>query len=101
MGSVQFGIQLNQDVSSLKNIRLCTLFYVILKNILFTFRERGREGEKGNTHQCAVASPAAPTGDSAATQACALTGIQTGDPWLRRLVAHTQSTEPHQPGQII
>ena len=56
------------------------LFFFFLK-ILFIFRKKGREGEK---HQCVVASCMPPAGDLATTQACALTGNQTGDPLVHR-----------------
>ena len=56
---------------------------------------REREGEK---HQCVVASHDPPLlGTLPATQACALTGNQTGDPLVWQ--AGAQSTEPHQPGK--
>ena len=43
---------------------LFIVFFIVLKNILFLFRERGREGEReGEKHQCVVASHMAPTGD--------------------------------------
>ena len=35
-------------------------------------------------HQCVVASHTPPTGDLAATQACALTGNQIGNPLVPR-----------------
>ena len=52
--------------------------------ILFTFRE----GEK---YQDVVASHVPPTGAWPITQACALTGNQTGDPLLRRLALNPLS----------
>ena len=58
------------------------LFYFIFK---FIFRERRRKGDrKGEKHQCAVASWASPTGTWPTSQACALTGNQTGDPLVHR-----------------
>ena len=52
---------------------------------LFIFRERGREGEReGEKHQCVVASHAPLLGTCPATQACALTGNQTGNPLVLR-----------------
>ena len=46
-----------------------TLLFTILffkRFYLFTFRERGRAGEReGEKHQCMVASPVPPTGDLA------------------------------------
>ena len=54
---------------------------------LHVFRERGREGEsEGGKHQCVVASRGPPLGTGPTTQACALTGNQTSDPLVRRLV---------------
>ena len=38
----------------------------------------------GEKHQCVVASRGTPPGTQSATQACALTGNQTGDPLVRR-----------------
>ena len=41
-------------------------FFPFLRFYLFSFRERGREGEReGEKHQCVVASPMPPTGDLA------------------------------------
>ena len=41
-------------------------FLCLFLNILFIFRERGREGEReGEKYQCVVASQSAPTGDLA------------------------------------
>ena len=61
--------------------------FFFLRFYLFTFRERGREGEReGEKHQCVVASHMAPAGDLAPTQACgALTGNQTGNPLVHSL----------------
>ena len=47
--------------------------------IYFIFREREREGERGEKYQCVVASHMAPTGNPATTQACALTGNRASD----------------------
>ena len=46
-----------------------------------------------------VASHTPPTGDLAATQACALTGNPTGDPLVHRPALNPLS--PHQPGLSI
>ena len=61
----------------------------IFFRVLFIFRERGREGErKGEKYQCVVASytstPPPTPGTWPTTQACALTGNQTGKPLVRR-----------------
>ena len=46
---------------------------------LFTFRERGREGEsEGEKHQCVVVSHSIHLETRPATQACALMGNPTG-----------------------
>ena len=75
-------------------------FTHLLKNILFLFRERGREGEReGERNQCVVASCAPPLGTWPATQECALTGSRTGDPLVCRLALNP--LEPHQPGPAI
>ena len=59
-----------------------------LKKYIFLFFERERKGEReGEKHQCVVVSRASPTqggGSWPTTQACALTGNQTGDPLVRR-----------------
>ena len=63
--------------------------------------ERWREGERaGEKHQCVVGYHAPPTGNLAAVQS-------RYAPWLELSLrpfgwqASAQSTEPHQPGQII
>ena len=65
----------------------------------YLFRERGREGEReGQKHQCVVASHVPPTGDLAKTQACALTGNQTGNPLVCRLALKAVSHTSQGPG---
>ena len=49
-------------------------FFILKKDCIYLFLERGREGEK---NQHVVASQAPPTGDLAPGQACALTGNGT------------------------
>ena len=63
---------------------------------LFTFRERGREGEReGEKHWCvsdrliSCLSKTAPTGDLASNPACALTGNPNSDFSVCRLVLST------------
>ena len=61
------------------------------KKRFYLFSERGRgEGEK---HQCVVVSRMPPIGDLACptTQACALTGNQTRDPLVHRLMLNPLS----------
>ena len=66
---------------------------------LFIFRQRGRKREReGEKHQCVVAFHAPPYwGPGPATQACALTGNQTGDPLVRRLALNplSQTSQGH------
>ena len=67
-----------------------------MKRFLFIYLllERGREGERGEgeKHQCVVASVHAPLlRNCPATQACALTGNQTGDPLVHRLALNPLS----------
>ena len=51
-------------------------------NFIYLFLERGKRREnKGEEHQCVVASHAAPA-PGLTTQSCALTGIRTGDLWF-------------------
>ena len=61
------------------------------------FRERGREGErKGKKSQCVVDSHTPPLwGTWPATQACAPTENQTGDPLLHSLVLNPLSHTSH------
>ena len=76
--------------------------FLFLKNYLFIFREKGREGEReGEEHQCVVASPTPPPGGLTwpTTQKCALTGNRTSDPLVLRLALNP--TEPHQPGLCL
>ena len=59
-----------------------SFFKEFFKNFIYLVLERGEENEK---HQCVVASSTPPTVDWPATQACGLTGNQTGDPLVCRL----------------
>ena len=76
------------------------IIFSFLKNYLFTFRQRGRVGEReGEKHQCVVASYMPLMGTWSETQARALTGNQTGDPLVHRLVlnplSHTSQVYLH------
>ena len=86
-------------------VRSLTFLFAFLTNLyflqkifyLFIFRERGRERERGEKHQCVVASWAPPTGDLAHNPG------MCPDWELNRqlfgLQACAQSAEVHQPGQ--
>ena len=82
----------------LRNIPLCEcpIASFFLFKILFIFRERGRMGERGEKHQCVVASCAPPTGDLACTPGVCPDWESNQQPF--GLQAATQSTEPDQPG---
>ena len=61
-------------------VLLKSLNTFLFKILFIVFRERRREREKeGEKHRCVVASRTPPTGDLAATQACALTGSPPKD----------------------
>ena len=64
----------------------CLKIFFFLRFYLFIFREMGKEGEEGEKHQCVVASHTPPLGTWPATQACPLTGNQTGNPLVHRPV---------------
>ena len=75
-------------------------FIFFLRFYLFIFREKGREGEgKGEKHQCVVASHASPTGDLACNADMCPHWESNWQPF--GLQAHGQSTELHQPEQIL
>ena len=64
---------------------------------LFIFRERRREGERGeNKHQCVVASRVPSTGDMARNPGMCPDWESNQRPFA--LQCGAQSTEPHQPG---
>ena len=66
--------------------------FYCLRFYLFIFRQSGREGEREEEkHQCVVASHVPQLGIWPATQACALTGNQTGNPLVRRPVLNPLS----------
>ena len=73
---------------------------LLFKEILFIFRERGREGEReGEKHQCVVASRTPPTGDLARNPGMCPDRESNRRPF--GLQTSAQSTEPHQPGQQV
>ena len=75
-------------------------FLSFFKFYLFTFREKGREGEEeGEKHQCVVASHVPLTGDLARNPGMCPDWELNWRPF--DLQAGTQSTEPHQPGLIF
>ena len=62
--------------------------------------ERGREGEReGEKHQCVVVSCVPPTGDLAHNPGLCPDWESNQRPF--GLQASTQSTESHQPGQVL
>ena len=73
---------------------------VIFENLFFIrfylfFRERGREGERGQKHQCVVTSHVPPTGDLAHSPGMRPDRESNQRPF--GLQAHAQSIEPHPP----
>ena len=76
------------------------LFFFKKRFYLFTFRERGRGGEReGEKHQCAVASHTPLTGDLVRNPGMCPDWESNRRPFGSQ--ASTQSTEPHQPGQVF
>ena len=76
--------------------------FLFLKEILFIYFERhGKKGrkKKGEKHQCVVASRMPPTGDLARNPGMHPDWESNWRPF--GLQASTQSTEVHQPGQIL
>ena len=63
------------------------IYKIHIKEFIYLFLKRGREGEKGEKHQCVVASGVPPTGDLACNP-----GI------FPRL--GIKSTKPYQPEHI-
>ena len=72
---------------------------IALKNYLFIFRDRGREGEReGQKHLCVVAPRTPPTAHLACNP-----GMCPSWQWNRQSFASqfsAQSTEPYQPRQL-
>ena len=72
-------------------------FIYFLKDFIYLFLERGREGEKEEEkHQCVIAFRAHPTGDLAHNPGMCPDWESNLRPFGSQ--ATTQSTEPHQPG---
>ena len=70
------------------------------KDFIYLFLEMGREGEsEGEKHQCVVASQAPSTGDQAHNPGLCPDWESKWHPFGSQAVA--QSTEPHQPGQMM
>ena len=72
-------------------------FFKDIIYLLIYFREREREGERGEKHHCMVASPAPPTGDLACNPGMCPDWEPNQQPFASQSGA--QSTEPHQPGK--
>ena len=73
------------------------LFFFFKRFYLFSFRERGREGEReGEKHQCVVASCTPPTGDLVGNPGTCPDWESNRRPFGSQ--ASTQCTEPHQLG---
>ena len=74
--------------------------FCFIKDFIYLFLERGSEGEReGEKHQCVFASCTPLTADLAHNPACALHWESNQRPFGSQ--AGTQSTEPHQPGQMM
>ena len=79
---------------------VCVYVCIYKRFYLFIFTEREREGERqGGKHQCVVASHMPSTGDLAHSPSMC-PGWESRQPPFHSQ-AGTQSTEPHQPGQLI
>ena len=75
------------------------LIAYFLKDFIYLFLERGREGKReGEKHQCVVASLAPPTGNLARNPGMCPEWELSRPPF--GVQAGTQSNEPHQPGLI-
>ena len=74
----------------------CSFF----KDFIYLFSEREREGEREREKHQFVISCTPPTRDQQATQACALTGNQTGDLLVHRPVLNPLTT-PARAGKMF
>ena len=77
----------------MRNVEIKVLF---LRQILFIFRDRGREGERREKHQCVVAFCTLPSGDLACNPG--MCPDWESNQRAFHLQAGAQSKEPHQPG---
>ena len=81
----------------LANFQAFKNFFKLINS--FSFRKRGREGEReGEKHQCVVASHMPHTGDLAHNPGMCPDWELNQQPFA--LWADAQSTEPHKPGQF-
>ena len=79
-------------------LRTAFIFLFLKNNILFLFRERGREGEREEEkHHCVVASHVPPTGDLASNPGMCPDWELNWQPF--GLQTSAQSIEPHQLGK--
>ena len=79
-----------------KIVKLCCLFF---KDFIYLFLDKGDGGRKGEKHQCVVAYCMPHTGDLAHNPGlCPDWELNQGPFGFQ---ACTQSTEPHQPGEIM
>ena len=76
-----------------------SFLFFFLRSYIFIFRERGKRGRKREKHQCVVASHVSPTGHLACDPSMCPDWESNRQPFGSQ--AGTQTTEPHQPGQIF
>ena len=86
------------------NLENLLFIYLLLKflrkDFIYSFLERGREGEReGEKHQCVVASHTPPTGDLAHNPGMSPDWESSWRPFGSQ--AGTQSAEPQQPGHNL
>ena len=83
--------QLLRSISTLLFMLTVSSWHLLFlqRFLKFTFRERGREGERNVNVWLPLACPLLGTWPT--TQACALTGNRTGDPLVHRLMLHLPS----------
>ena len=87
-----------EEIKSSKYVRY--MFPLKKRFYLFIFRERGREGErKGEKHQCESHLSYSPTRDLACN--LGMCPDWESNQWPFGLQTGTQTTEPHQSGQMF